>query len=73
MALNQPATENWNEPEWDGSTTAVSVLVKEVPAAGRTFPEFGAVARWTLVVCAGLAIWTGAIYGLLRLLTDPLS
>jgi hypothetical protein len=73
MALNEPATENWSEPEWNGSATPVPVLVKDVPAAGRALPGFGTVARWTLLVCAGLAVWTGAIYGLLRLLADPLS
>lgn len=73
MAVNEPATESWNDPEWDASASAAPALVAEVPPAARTFPELRAIARWTLVLGAGVAVWTGAIYGLLRLLTDPLS
>ncbi|MGH3034985.1 MAG: hypothetical protein ACRDON_10615 [Gaiellaceae bacterium] len=80
--MNKPATDNWDDAGWGASVeeplrgvSAASVpsLVTEVRPDARTLPEFRVIACWTVVLGAGLSVWTGAIYGLLRLLSEPFS
>jgi hypothetical protein len=82
MGVNKPATDNWGDAAWGASieeplrgmaAASVPALVTEVQPAARLLPAIRSIACWTLVLGAGLAVWTGAIYGLLRLLTEPLS
>lgn len=69
------ALESWDEAQADAPATLTAVAggrTGERPAAG-PLADLRTIAWWSVLVCAGLAIWTGAIYGFLRLLTGPFS
>ena len=75
MTRSGSAVESWDEAQADAPTTLTAVTggrSLERPAAG-SLAELRTIGSWALLLCAGLAIWTGAIYGFLRLLTGPFS
>ena len=72
MAANEPAIDNWDAAPWEASagaewrqTPLTAVAAAEEPAGALR------AAAWPLAAVAGLTVWAGALYGFLRLLTDP--
>jgi hypothetical protein len=69
------ALERWDETQAEAPATLTAVTggrSDEQPEAG-SLAELRSIAWWPVLLCAGLAIWTGAIYGFLRLLTGPFN
>jgi hypothetical protein len=66
------ALESWDEAKAQAPTTLTAVAggrISERPALA----ELRSIARWSVLICAGLAIWTGTIYAFLRALTGSFS
>lgn len=73
MASNEPARDNWDDSEYDAPVEGrLLAPVATVRPAARA-SELRTYAWSAFLVGAGLAVWTGAIYGLLMLLSGPLS
>jgi hypothetical protein len=83
MAANEPAIYNWDDDQRvarveDLRPTEITPLapvsrLAAVPGSARSLRELRAIACWTFLLTAGLAVWIGAIYGFLRLLSDTFS
>jgi hypothetical protein len=77
MASGQTARKEWGEPGWAAVERAHLASIPggrsgERPAA-HAFGELKTIACWSLMLGGGVAVWAGAIYGFLRLLTGPFS
>lgn len=87
MAKVEPAIQHQSDAQWDaaveervrpapfrGSRPSLTTV-----AGGRSGEQPAAVAKlragglWFVMLAAGLAVWTGVIYGLLSGLTDPFN
>jgi hypothetical protein len=69
------ALESWEEAQAEAPATLTAVRggrSDELPEAG-SLAELRSIAWWPVLICAGLAIWTGAIYAFLRALTGSLG
>jgi hypothetical protein len=67
------ALERWDEAQAEAPAALTAVRggrSGEQPEAG-SLAQLRSIAWWPVLICAGLAIWTGAIYALLRALTGP--
>lgn len=68
--MGEPALRNWDDAYWDAEVEK-GLRSASAPAASPEPGQVAVVARWLLVLGAGVGIWSGAIYGLLRLLSGP--
>lgn len=83
MAANEPAIYNWDDAQrvervedlgpTEGTPVAPVSRLVAVPRSARSLKELRAIVCWTFLLTAGLAVWIGAIYGFLRLLSDTFS
>lgn len=68
--MGEPALRNWDDAYWDPEVEK-GLRSASAPVASPEPGQVAVVARWLLVLGAGVGIWAGAIYGLLRLLAGP--
>jgi hypothetical protein len=88
MAANEPIY-NWDDDQSDAPVEELPeqelrpAALRSLPSSGSpveavrptalTLGQLRAVACWTFLLTAGLAVWIGAIYGFLVLLTDSFT
>jgi hypothetical protein len=60
--------ESWDEAQAEAPTTLTAVTSGR-QGERQALAELKAIAWWPVLICAGLAIWTAAIYVFLRALT----